>query len=366
MARSGFYIDNSYRSYPFVPRSTPLIENWPEEIADEHLTALPYDAVVDAGIIMHPDAEYYPGVHQIYLFRIARTATGFTYEFRTTAPAASQQALVFQRNNTDPEFTLSWASSAAIGSGGSSSLSDTITGRLGATRSRPRTMRLAAEPRVTPIVPTLAPAPTSYWEGYLVTGKFDALMAQIPVDTAVLFNPQLWLLEPAQVQGLTRSAVTSLNLANAPRVRSLLPECSGESLQVAVFVVNAVGITGDVALQEGYNCLIRQDDAANALAVGASLGAGDGFPCTEFPLYEDEELPSDSVYYEGGPACSEVIKTINGVGGRQIRIEPGAGFDVTALDANTLQIALNLNEFAVCADMYDNTEWVDISLGPED
>ena len=105
-------------------------------------------------------------------------------------------------------------------------------------------------------------------------------------------------------------------------------------------------------MQEGYNCNIRHDLRANAIIVNAGSGNGEGQPCEEVEIYPGEAIPDDSNYYSGGPACADIVRSINGVSVSDLVIRAGAGFSVGA-DAdlpNTLVIERTLQSFRICVD----------------
>jgi hypothetical protein len=100
---------------------------------------------------------------------------------------------------------------------------------------------------------------------------------------------------------------------------------------------------GHIRLKEGYNCLITQTDRSSELAITASKGAGAGETSDELcqnngeiPLYPGEALPADSKFYSGGPACNEIISTVNGIGGANINMIGGAGINILIDDGKLI------------------------------
>jgi hypothetical protein len=72
----------------------------------------------------------------------------------------------------------------------------------------------------------------------------------------------------------------------------------------------------------------------------------------EVPLYADEPMPHNSKFYGGGPACDELIATINGVGGSNINFVGGNGVAITTeiVDGvGTIKIAKKENAQTNCA-----------------
>ena len=113
--------------------------------------------------------------------------------------------------------------------------------------------------------------------------------------------------------------------------------------------VSAKRLTGSLIFEEGYNCLLRQSLSENSITIGAAVGSGAGQPCEETALFEGESPPTGSVLLSGGPACDEIFRTINGVGGRVVSLRGGQGVSVSYLnDTFTIQIDINAEDMAVC------------------
>jgi hypothetical protein len=112
-------------------------------------------------------------------------------------------------------------------------------------------------------------------------------------------------------------------------------------------------MTGNIRLREGYNCQITQTDRARELNITALKNAGapvDAALCahgSELPLYTDEPLAVGSKFYSGGPACSEVISSINGLAGTGINIIGGNGVAVTT-DGNKITVTRKDNAQTNC------------------
>jgi hypothetical protein len=347
MTRSGFYNQNLYRDYPFRSQGNPperlrsLSSESMISAASYSTEALPHEIIVDFGCIMGLDGNYVDRWDWIYLFRITRDNPYLTFEFRTTA---NNHALYFIRRIDDPEYRYEWSES-----------------------------RFKKDGPAAPDISSWASegewwygcdAP-SYWEGYLVTGKFDELLAMLPHGNAIYFDSGYQIIEPARVQNLKESYVRSFNLANRARTRALDAEqcltifdSDGSSLSqnsvaqdVKVYTGGAC-IQRDVALVEGYNCQIRQEDTTNTIVIGAGVGLGAGEACQEYPFYHSEFKSEGDPYYTGGPACHTILRTLNGVGGTQIRFVAGPGFNVRTSpdDPSTIIVDMTLEDFAICLD----------------
>lgn len=293
MPRAGFYNDNEYRAYPFV-----FGPNF-------NAVTLPNTTILDAGVIMGLMSEFDPTQHTVWLKTISRAANVFTFEFRTDAPGAISQPLIFTR----PASAVEW-------------LSEQVT--------------------------------EENWEGFFVTGPLTALAAQLPNGSSLTLTNTSRVLEPARIQSLVKSYLRSISLGNYRRT-FVTPaadcENSSSAVNVREIVVNAEALQGDLRLKEGYNCRISQTDFNREIRVAAEVGAGatpDSELCSrggELPLYEGEEPLTGSQFLSGGPACNEIISTINGIGGPNVTLVGGAGIGVIADSANNLvRIAIDNNK----------------------
>ncbi len=302
MPRPGFYNDNEYRAYPFIYNKPAT------------LPALPTSAVLDAGFIMGLDAHYDEATHTVWLSAVKKIGSLFEFVFSTNATDAT---VTFTRHETG-EWALE----------NSESVADT-------------TNPCADEP---------------IWSGFLVTGPLEALAAAFntaAVNGTWALQPNDYQIEPARIQNLNKAYLRSISVGNYDRVR--VPACdeTGANDNRAI-ILNARCMKGDIRLKEGYNCLITQTDRANELSVTAARGAGAGSASDELcenngeiPLYPGEQLAIDSKFYSGGPACNEIISTINGVGGSNINLIGGAGINILIED-NTITVQKKPNAQVNC------------------
>jgi len=303
MPRPGFYNDNEYRAYPFVYKS------------DFSGPLLPDSAVVDCGIIMGLDSAFEHEAHAVWLAGITRAAGVIRFELATDAPGAAALPLVFECADTAEDWTSIFA------------LSDPAA-----------TSPCAIEPT---------------WEGFLVVGPLEALRALLSENGDELtFPARERSLEPGRIQSLVKSYVRSISLGNLPRVRALPPSiCHDETApDPRELVVNAFCMQGNLRIKEGYNCRVKQTDELNEIRVTAEVGGGDTDVdelCAhggELPLYPGEPFDPETGFFSGGPACNQVISTINGIGGGSVNIVGGTGVNVTAdAETNTVIVALAQN-----------------------
>ena len=133
------------------------------------------------------------------------------------------------------------------------------------------------------------------------------------------------------------------------------PDCPGGDIPVAdpEYIVYVRGLVGDLRFKEGYNVAIRQNDRDNSLTFLASQGAGAGTANCEVPVYPDEQPPAGSKLLTGGPACEEVISSINGLSASVIQLVADLGTSIypSPLYANTLVVDFNRHNMPVCGEI---------------
>jgi hypothetical protein len=303
MPRPGFYNDNEYRAYPFI-----------YTVGGD--TRLPNNLIVDAGVVMGLDADFDPTLHTVWLSKIQRSGTTLLFELATNAPGAASAPLQFTRSITAADWQTQFVETAPAD----------IT-----------VAACAAEP---------------LWEGFLTTGPLASYAAGLGTNESVIFSINQHNLEPARIQNLAKSYLRSISLGNFARTN--VPPCNEINTTNRPVVLHTHCMVGDIRFKEGYHCSITQTDRSKEISVSAGLTAGmpiDGELCdagSELPLYEGEALPEDSKFYGGGPACSELITTINGVGGRVLNIVGGSGVQVTT-EPLKITVGLDTNSQNNCA-----------------
>jgi len=342
MSQLGFYVENEFRSYPLVYQTSGI--------------KLPTEVLVDFGCMMMPDADFEMGVHKIWLYQITYFSNTFRFEFKSDAPGLVGRSLVFDFHEDDSEFTTRFSSDdLAVGSSEYSSES------YGCSQN-------------------------TRWEGYLVVGKVKyaavsmsnrytlnqgIILHQQPgdkiewIDGAYLLeqvieatdgsfvrdNLGLTVLEPALVQNLKNTYVKKIGLANKARTTTTLPEiCSASSeAQSEEIYVNKDCVVGDVKIKPGYNCNIFVNVNNNSITISGAVGDGEGQPCEEVPLYEGETSPDGGSLLSGGPQCKDVIKSINGISGRVVKIQGGLGVTVRNDDKpHTITVDPDHSNMALC------------------
>jgi hypothetical protein len=320
-----FYNDNSGRTYPLVDEgSLEMVYSGGGNVE------LPSTAIVDCSVIIGIDGEFLEEEHRVYLYEIERESAGtFQFRFRFTAPRLLAYELVFCRSRYDDEFSVSHVTATDVDILASSVSSlDLDCG-----------FDLA--------------------EGWLTTGLLDDLAAILSAGEYLRRGDgDVWV-EPAQVQSMYQAWARSISLANAPRILALPnASCGSAESDDGNYVVNATCLTGNIKWKEGFNCVIRQLTADNAIVIGAGVGGGAGELCDEVPLYDAETPPTGSTLLTGGPACHEVVKTINGVSGAHQQLIPGRGVSINQDDTEQHKIVvdLHLRGLAVCPDFLADSE----------
>jgi hypothetical protein len=197
--------------------------------------------------------------------------------------------------------------------------------------------------------------------GWFVTGPLTDLLDLLADGEWLRRADGEVYVEPARIQNLSRGYANSINLANADRTRipdlgcadngsSQFANSLSESPQTRAYFVNAGCLAGPIWWRAGYNCEIVQDNENNQITIGAGVGSGLGEPCEEIPLYDGETAPDGSSVLSGGPACHELIKTVNGLTGPHLLFLAARGFNISADENNAhkLIIRIDLHGLAIC------------------
>lgn len=292
MPRPGFFNDNEHRAYPFIQ--------------NDDAGGLPAAAVVDAGFIMGLDCGFDAATHTVWLQSVEKTDGVVAFVFRTDA---HPYPLVFEVPETTEEWSTIYAESSVAA------------------------VPCAEEP---------------VWSGFLSVGVLQ------DIANVTVFTQNDYVVEPARIQNLAKAYVRSINVGNYSRV--VVPPCSNENagavidLDARTVIPNATCLKNHIRFEEGYNCRITQIDRSNTIDFTAERGAGkkeDSELCengSEVPLVAGENKPADSVFFSGGPACRDLIFTINGVGGRNVNFIGGKNIAIASGDsAHTVKVTLNDN-----------------------
>lgn len=326
MAALNFFNENEYRAFPFLvgtvgePPSGPLT-----------LQNLPNNIIVDAGFCLTPLARFSSQEHTVRLNKIVRSSGVFYFEFVSDAPELSGVILRFSRAVGDAEYKTSFADTGESGLS-SSSLSASSS-------SSPNfVVGLCGEP---------------LWSGYLVTGDLSVLDSWLAVDGEVLGGAGKAEVEPSLLENLANGYVERITVANVSRTHYQVADDSGcEPVSYPdldeVYIAGAC-LAGPVVFKPGYNLTARQISTTSTIILGAAVGAGEGQPCEEIPLFPGESPPDGSSLLSGGPGCGDVIRTINGSSAANFMLFGGGGISVTPVpDEHEIQIGANLIDLHTC------------------
>jgi hypothetical protein len=311
MSLYGWLNENEGRAYPFLQGRDLLLD--PGGGLDS--APLPDEVIVDFGCITGTGI----GRPAIYLGSIHRTGDVLTVEMRGDSGLAGL-ALRFTRALADPEYTTTAA--AAV---------QTVDGAP----------------------PPGACADALIWEGWLTTGRLEGLAAMLADGQTLTAHDTSIRVEPTTIQVLD-AGVTSVNLANVVRPTVTAPdECPpapDPAHPAGVAVAGETCITGAIALVDGHNVAIRQSARENAITLGAQPGAGAGPPCGEVLAYPGETPPEGSSLLTGGPACDELVRSINGSASSAVRLIGGRGVRVAADpdDPHAVIVDVDLHDLARC------------------
>lgn len=306
---------NANRSFPFLKDSVGL--------SDGPLTLLqlPNDIVVDAGFVMGPQSGFRHESHKVYLNRLYRVGDRFYFEFETDAPYAGAAHLTFSRHVDDEDLLTEHLDSGQTGTSISGSTSE----------------QDCDEP---------------LWSGYLIVGDMNSLALLLPVEGELVRSGDAAVIEPALVQSLAGAYVTSLNLANDDRTRVEAPDDCDEVVfpfETGLTYIKERCLQDEIVVKAGYNAFVRQEAGDNSLTFGAGVGRGEGEPCNEIPLFETELPPDGGNLLTGGPQCNEVLRSINGKGGRLFNLTAKQGVTITSVpDENKLVVDVDMSGLALC------------------
>lgn len=314
MARTSFYDDNSSRAYPFL-RDAPFFSN---------------AAVVACGFMLGPNTGYEQGVHRVSLTQIRRYGQQILFRFECDAPGLTGKSLLFSREANQTAYATSYADP-----------SDDFVASISESASYSETGESVAA------VCGLA----DDFSGFLTTGDLTELLEQLTAAGDELLGDAT--VEPALLVDLTLAYARSLNLANGDRTRYETPDgCREQCWPVTPqpLYVRSSCLQGHVRFLEGYNVSIRQSALDNSLTFDGLVGGGEGEPCEQVPVFAGETTPDDSVFLEGGPGCGEVLRSINGQGGRVFQIKGGQGVAVRSEpDKHKVVVIVDTQGMAVCA-----------------
>jgi hypothetical protein len=329
MPNPGFYNDNMNRDYPFIHLQTQ---------------DLPDSVIADFSCIMAATSEFDAAMHSVYLSKIRKLGTTIEFEFTSDAPGLLDKVLRFTRNTSDGLYATEYKNAV-----------------------------LASEPSLIDCqIECLSICGSdsseechgdSSWSGFLVTGDLSVIenflicnsySCEIYAELTELCEKELSIpVEPSLIQNLSGSYVRSIGVANAERTRSAAPTDCREycwPFPIHEHYVRCSCIVGDIRFKEGYNTCISQSTLTNTITINACVGGGEGEPCAEVNITDDEAPPTGKTTLDGALRCDEAIHSINGITRRFFDILGGPGVLVTSIpEENTIIVDVNLQTLAVCA-----------------
>lgn len=332
MARDGFYDENQGRNFPIQAGLVGVSTNTPNPGS---LCYLPNSILIDFGSTFGLDSGYVEGLDSVYLESVTRISATIQFLFRTTAAGLTNYQLQFICDVSAPKYSVQYVGASLISGS-----------------------------------PPAGCADQPIWQGFLVVGDLTPLTTLLPENDDVLTGGSTYLLEPALSRSLVQSYARSANLANDDRTRSqnaagCRPPCLPFSAEDTYIVAQC--LQGHLRFKAGYNTTVAVDPNNNAITIAARLGAGEGQPCAEVPVFPGEAPATGSLLLSGGPTCNQTIRSINGIGGPQLEIAAGNGVSVTPLtESNTIIVNVNFNSATTCQDVTGPSEDCDDVPGYSD
>lgn len=320
MARPGWYNDNRGRAYPFITGTAGV--GTPDS-GIPTMRQLPDEWIVDCGFIMGPDSDFEVGTHKVWLRRVYRKGDTVSFEFECDAPQLKGIYLVFNRDVDEDDYANEFVDGEVFfDESESHSLPDSCSEPL--------------------------------WSGYMISGVMSSIAARLGDEDSIEAEEDDATVEPALIQNLNNTIVNSVELANNDRTRATAPSGCPDLVwphETNVIFVHARCIQGDIRWMPGYNATIQQNSQDNSITISARVGAGEGQPCEEAPLFDQEVPPigSENNLLSGGPLCNEALRSFNGAGGPAFTLLGGQGVSIIPDPENhCVKVDFNLIDMASC------------------
>lgn len=291
MARTSFYDDNRFRRYPFLSTDDT-------EVSTVDNTRVPDSVLLDCGFRFYAGSNFSDAARNVvWLDSVSWDGTHVTLSFATDALPAVW--LVFTFAQAAQESQVAFGTVAYSGDDGI--CSDQLL-----------------------------------WDGFAVLGSAADLIAWAGSPREL--DVSAHILEPSCSQNMDKSYVRSISLANRRRVRTT--DVPGAERPI---LVNSKCLQGPARFEEGVNCIIDYDTRRNGLIISGSVGAGAGQVCEELPVVSGESSPDGGNLLSGGPACTEIMKSINGLPGPNIIMRGTSGVIVERDADNAHQINISIS-----------------------
>jgi len=296
LPRTSFHDDNRHRRYPFV--STPEIE---AAAADDQI---PDSLLLDVGFTMAAYSGFDPEVHEVWLEEIYASGGALVLVFQTDCNAvASDNPLVFQLQPDTSESQVAFTESSGV------------------------TMECSSAQLI--------------WYGFVAVGSVSKTLTWLGTHSGEL-NRLQHTVEPSLVQNIDKTYVRSASLANRQRTR--VTDIPGVTRP---YIVNSKGIQGPLRFKEGKNVTISYDLNRNGLTISAAVGSGEGKVCEELPQFDGEVSPDGGELLSGGPACRQVVKTLNGISGSRITLQGGSGILIERASDDEHKLIIRVDDGSV-------------------
>jgi len=180
---------------------------------------------------------------------------------------------------------------------------------------------------------------------WLIVGSLVTLAENMSESVVYLGSATTTRVEPSRIR--YTSYVSTVTLSNSPRTCITLTEGCGSSPAVpnGTCYTGSECLAGGLRFKPGYNCEITQLSGSNTLRISSDIGAGEGAACGEVAIPGEPEVEG---LLSGGPDCSAVVKTINGLEGPAIQLIADAGVTIEATGAHSLAVTASLAGLMAC------------------
>ena len=336
MANQGFYFDNMFRAYPFLDSTLGM--------------DIPEETVLDFNCFILSEVGYVAETSKVWLYKINREGSYFTFSFACDAPDLSGKLLEFTKTLDDKEVAYIFSSIEEENTdlknidGGYSSGFECANSIL--------------------------------WEGYIIIGNLSKIASIIDEGESVYDYAKLTQVEPSLIIDNQKNYMQSINIANKIANRVTIPEGCSESSSSSSssfyqeyksdIVAYQTCISGEVFFSNGYSCDVSISSIENSVNfIPDAFNSDKGKFCGNEPevRYPSNLVPgirvgiahpliAGSVLYSGGPTCPETLKSINGISGKRLWILAGTGISITENNqSHSLGVSATLSGLAVCSNL---------------
>lgn len=298
MAEHGYLEVNEFITYPFVVGSSFAMSGG---------TTFPKEAISDAGFTFGVNSQFEVGTHTMILEEVRIILSGppntCQLTFYADAPGTTSYRWVFS-------FPLDIEKGCTIQRDATATIDNIEDFNVG-------------------------------W-GFITIGDLRRLSVLAVGTYTTTGAPEL---EPAQLQSLAGTSVSTISIGNVSR--QCFPNCEVPSLTSDIFF-HTEGLVGDIRVKEGYNTQILANVTSNILEIKAVLGAGEGEPCNDILISGPGE---GGIAYDDGTTCSSCegfIKSINGQRSESGRVQMSGGRGITITPVPLLNKITIQTDTAIC------------------